>query len=113
VIGAALAVAASLLWGSNHGFWGPDTGQLNLPTPTPEITQIAAGYYHTTIVEGCYANCDNSLDSPFLSANDFMCFNYRLVMGDPWANCDGSTVEPVLNIDDFTCFTNRYATCGN
>jgi hypothetical protein len=104
----------AVAWGSNNGLGNSSySGQLDVPDPAPEFTQIAAGYYHMSALEGCYANCDNSLDSPFLSANDFMCFNYRLVMGDPWANCDGSTVEPILNIDDFTCFTNRYATCGN
>jgi cytochrome c peroxidase len=57
----------------------------------------------------CYANCDQSIGSPLLTANDFQCFLNRFAAGDAWANCDGSTGTPVLTANDFQCFLNVFA----
>ncbi len=58
---------------------------------------------------GCYANCDNSTQSPILNVADFTCFLQRFAGGDPYANCDNSTTAPVLNVADFTCFLQAFA----
>ena len=57
----------------------------------------------------CYANCDNSVQTPILNVLDFSCFLNRFAAGDPYANCDGSSVPPVLNVLDFGCFLNAFA----
>ena len=58
---------------------------------------------------GCYANCDDSTQTPVLNVNDFVCFQTRFAGGDPWANCDGSSQVPLLNVNDFVCFQTRFA----
>jgi hypothetical protein len=71
-----------------------------------------------TVLEPCYANCDQSLTAPILNIDDFSCYltAYANAQALPqaeqlnhYANCDGSTAEPALNIDDFVCFMNRFA----
>jgi subtilisin-like proprotein convertase family protein len=57
----------------------------------------------------CYANCDNSTTTPYLSVADLTCFLNKFAAGDPYANCDQSTQPPVLNVADFTCFLQKYA----
>jgi hypothetical protein len=62
----------------------------------------------TLTAASCYANCDNSTDSPVLTASDFTCFLTKFRSGDPYANCDGSTDAPVLTASDFTCFLTAF-----
>jgi hypothetical protein len=57
----------------------------------------------------CYANCDNSTNTPALNVLDFSCFLNRFAAADPYANCDNSTNPPVLNVLDFSCFLNKFA----
>jgi hypothetical protein len=61
------------------------------------------------IVAPCYANCDGSSIAPFLTVNDFVCFQSRFAAGDSGANCDGSTGVPVLTVNDFVCFQSSFA----
>ncbi|MFN0133261.1 MAG: hypothetical protein ACKVW3_12145 [Phycisphaerales bacterium] len=61
----------------------------------------------------CPANCDESTIVPYITVNDFICFQNLYVtaltetqaqqLGSP-ANCDASTIPPVLNVGDFMCF---------
>jgi len=53
----------------------------------------------------CYANCDGSVGSPVLTANDFQCFMDQFVAGSSYANCDG---VGGLTANDFQCFIDRY-----
>ncbi len=53
----------------------------------------------------CYANCDQSTACPTLTANDFMCYLQRSVMGHSYADCDG---VGGLTAGDFICFLSRY-----
>ena len=64
---------------------------------------------HENLAGGCYANCDNSTQSPILNVADFTCFLQRFAAGESYANCDESTTPPVLNVADFTCFLQSYA----
>ncbi len=57
----------------------------------------------------CYANCDNSTQTPVLNVADFTCFLQRFAAGESYANCDQSTLAPVLNVADFTCFLQSFA----
>ncbi len=57
----------------------------------------------------CYANCDGSIGTPQLTANDFQCFLDRFAAADPYANCDASTGTPTLTANDFQCFLNKFA----
>jgi len=57
------------------------------------------------LVPTCYANCDGSIGSPVLTANDFQCFLDRYVAADAYANCDG---VGGLTGNDFQCFLNQY-----
>jgi hypothetical protein len=61
----------------------------------------------------CYADCDNTGDSPRLTANDFMCFLNRFVMSggmpgtrDPYADCNQ---DRLFNAADFQCFLAKFA----
>jgi hypothetical protein len=56
----------------------------------------------------CEPNCDGSTNPPVLNVNDFVCFNNRFALGDPYANCDASTLPPVLNVNDYVCFISKY-----
>ena len=57
----------------------------------------------------CYANCDESTNTPILNVADFTCFLQRFAAGESYANCDQSTAAPVLNVADFTCFLQEFA----
>ena len=54
----------------------------------------------------CYANCDNSTQSPRLNVLDFLCFLNKFAARDPYANC---TVDSTIDITDFVCFLNKFA----
>jgi hypothetical protein len=54
----------------------------------------------------CYANCDQSTQTPVLNVNDFVCFSQRFAAADPWADCDQSGT---LNVNDFVCFSQKFA----
>ncbi|MBL9030660.1 MAG: hypothetical protein JNM80_03010 [Phycisphaerae bacterium] len=84
-------------------------GELNVPTGNWAIIQ--GGWHHVVGVQTtqCYANCDNSLETPTLTAADFVCFSARFAAGDTYANCDNSTTVPILSVNDFYCFANKYA----
>ncbi len=95
------------LAGAEGSFIDPVTGDFLFST--------FGGGSHVLVVRGftppppCYANCDGTLNPPYLNVNDFGCFLNRYAAGDPWANCDGSTSVPTLNVNDFQCFLNKYA----
>jgi glucose/arabinose dehydrogenase len=57
----------------------------------------------------CYANCDQSVVEPRLSANDFVCFMNQFAVRAAYANCDQSTTLPIFNVADFVCFTQQFA----
>jgi hypothetical protein len=58
----------------------------------------------------CYANCDQSTQTPVLNVNDFVCFQSRFAAADPYADCDHSMT---LNVNDFVCFQAAFAAgCG-
>ncbi len=51
----------------------------------------------------CAADCDASGD---LNIDDFICFQTRFAISDPYADCDASGA---LDIDDFICFQTFFA----
>lgn len=81
------------------------SGVVNDVSPVDLRVMDVLGYRRVV----CYANCDQSVAAPVLTANDFQCFLNKFAMGDVAANCDGSTVAPVLNANDFQCFLNAFA----
>ncbi|MFN0133925.1 MAG: hypothetical protein ACKVW3_15525, partial [Phycisphaerales bacterium] len=89
----ALASSSGSLWAG-----GSFTNASGNPAP-----------YLTRLDCFCYANCDNSVTSPVLNVNDFVCFQNQFAAGSAYANCDRSTIVPVLNINDFICFQNKFA----
>jgi glucose/arabinose dehydrogenase/PKD repeat protein len=80
------------------------TYDIEVTAPCGTVTSLSAA-----LSIGCYANCDESTQSPVLTANDFACFLIRYTAGAPYANCDGSTSAPILSANDFVCFLNAYA----
>jgi len=62
-----------------------------------------------TVVSACIADCAAGGPPPWLSVQDFICFQSKFAAGDPYANCDGSTTPPVLNVADFICFMSAFA----
>lgn len=83
---------------------------------TGAATRIGAtGFSDITglaVVKDCYADCDHGGPPPWLSVNDFICFQTRFASGDPYCNCDLSTTPPVLNVNDFLCFMNAWTTAA-
>ncbi len=55
------------------------------------------------LAEACVPDCDGS---GALDIDDFICFQTRFAVSDPWADCDGSGT---LSIDDFICFQTAFA----
>ena len=81
---------------------------MNSTTTPGEVTKDST----VRIVLGlapCYANCDGSVTTPLLNANDFQCFLNLFAAGNSAANCDNSTIAPVLNANDFQCFLGKFA----
>jgi hypothetical protein len=109
------ANSSAIRWGTMYNFWfeantGPQAGTATLGLFKP-FTPASIGF----VVQGpspaatCYANCDQSTQSPLLNILDFNCFLNRFAAGDAWANCDQSSQAPVLNVLDFNCFLNKFA----
>ncbi len=51
----------------------------------------------------CYPDCD--LEGQ-LNVNDFICFQTKFALGDPYADCDGNGVR---NVNDYICFQTSFA----
>ncbi len=57
----------------------------------------------------CYPNCDGSTGAggtPTLNVNDYICFQTRFALGDPYADCDANGIR---NVNDYICFQTRFA----
>ncbi len=73
---------------------------------------ILAGYSLDANANGipdeceCYPNCDRSPVTPYLSVNDYICFQTRFALGDPYADCDGNGQR---NVNDYICFQTSFA----
>ncbi len=67
-------------------------------------TGLREGFVATVPAAGaCKPDCDASGE---LNIDDFICFQTRFAISDPYADCDGSGS---LDIDDFVCFQTAYA----
>ncbi len=83
-----------------------NTGMSNIQPKAMEGDRIFVVHNGVlTIVDPmpCPANCDctNSLD-----IDDFICFQTRFALNDPYADCDA---DGELTVDDFVCFQTAYA----
>jgi Beta-propeller repeat len=71
-----------------------------------------AGYtdaYVMKIERGCYPDCDNFSAPGVLDIGDFLCFQTKFRLHEPYAcNCDVSTGVGVCDIFDFLCFQNAF-----
>lgn len=76
-------------------------GTFNATTHT-----LRTGFWIGQPPAACYANCDNSVVPPVLTANDFQCFLNRYASAESYANCDGIGG---LTANDFQCFLNAFA----
>jgi hypothetical protein len=57
----------------------------------------------------CYPNCDGSTGAggqPTLNVNDYICFQTRFALGDPYADCDQNGLR---NVNDYICFQTKFA----
>jgi plastocyanin len=62
-----------------------------------------------TVLDSCYADCDQSTGAGTLDIFDFLCFQNSFVSGEPYAcDCDTSTGPGVCDIFDFLCFQNAF-----
>ena len=66
-------------------------------------TGVHEGFVATIPGKSCVADCDASGG---LDIDDFICFQTRFAIADPYADCDASGE---LDIDDFICFQTAYA----
>lgn len=67
------------------------------------ISGVHEGFVATMPASRCKADCDASSE---LDIDDFICFQTRFAISDPYADCDGD-IE--LTIDDFLCFQSLFA----
>ncbi len=51
----------------------------------------------------CYPDCDAN---GALNVNDYICFQTKFALGDPYADCDGNGVR---NVNDYICFQTKFA----
>ncbi len=93
-------VAPAASGNANLGYYKPLAGYV-------DTINAAAKVPGTLPPPVCYANCDDSVVPPYLTANDFMCFMNRFAAGESYANCDGVSG---LNANDFQCYLNKFAT---
>jgi len=84
-------------------------GQFDTAVMGGDAFELESGFWAPIEAPGCYANCDESTQSPALNIADFSCFLQKFSAGDSYANCDHSTTPPVLNISDFSCFLQKFA----
>ncbi len=56
-----------------------------------------------TLGNPCYPDCDGS---GTLNVNDYICFQTRFALGDPYADCDNNGAR---NVNDYICFQTRFA----
>ncbi len=52
---------------------------------------------------GCYPDCDGN---GTLNVNDYICFQTKFALGDPYADCDNNGVR---NVNDYICFQTKFA----
>ncbi len=65
---------------------------------------LDSGQLRIYSVDPCYANCDCNASA--LDIDDFICFQTRFALADPYADCDA---DGELTVDDFVCFQTAYA----
>ncbi len=53
--------------------------------------------------DACYPDCDTN---GALNINDYICFQTRFALGDPYADCDGNGVR---DVNDYICYQTRFA----
>ncbi len=68
-----------------------------------QTTGVREGFVATVPAATCKADCDASGE---LDIDDFICFQTRFAISDPYADCDASGG---LDIDDFICFQTLFA----
>ncbi len=51
----------------------------------------------------CYPDCDGN---GTLNVNDYICFQTKFALGDPYADCDNNGVR---NVNDYICFQTKFA----
>ncbi len=51
----------------------------------------------------CYPDCDQNHK---LNVNDYICFQTKFALGDPYADCDGNGTR---NVNDYICFQTKFA----
>jgi PQQ-like domain len=62
-----------------------------------------------SLVDGCYADCDQSTGVGVLDVFDFLCFQNSFVNAQPYAcDCDTSTGPGVCDVFDFLCFQSAF-----
>ena len=70
---------------------------------------LLSGGGATIVIEGCYADCDQSTGIGVLDLFDFLCFQNSFVLGEPYAcDCDTSTGQLVCDLFDFLCFQDAF-----
>ncbi len=66
-----------------------------------------SGGNHVVVVRGfastCYPDCDGN---GVLNVNDYICFQTKFALGDPYADCDNNGVR---NVNDYICFQTKFA----
>jgi hypothetical protein len=92
---------------ANGGFFRIDTTTaVQTPLFPTSYTALDFGY---NAGPWCYANCDESLNYPYLTPNDFTCFLMNYNNGTTYTNCDGMGG---LTGSDFMCFLFAYNNGG-
>jgi hypothetical protein len=111
---ATNASANSIRWGTMYTFrFDANVAPAAAGNVTLSTWKSIANYNVGAQVPGaaassCYANCDGDTGTPFLTINDFICFQSAFAAGASYANCDGSTTPPVLTVNDFVCFQSMF-----
>ncbi len=77
-----------------------------------DACDIASGFSQDANANGipdeceCYPNCDRSNTPPYLNVNDYICFQTKFALGDPYADCDANGIR---NVNDYICFQTKFA----
>ncbi len=66
-------------------------------------TDAGAAYAFPWRTCTCYPDCD---ESGALNVNDYICFQTKFALSDPYSDCDGNGVR---NVNDYICFQTNFA----
>ncbi len=91
---------------------GPNPGGLYVGgtfTLAGTVPTIALARWGCPLAPQCYPNCNGdttAAGAARLDVSDYICFQTKFALGDPYADCDANGIR---NVNDYICFQTKFA----